>query len=349
MSTYIYKCGLQDDPRRFFIWSANGSIQWLKHQAILKPVKDGKLIKLRRKRFDGEFIIVINGKEERITIHDPGPNWGSYFIYTDNLKGVYRCFIEADKEVCKINQEKEKDILRPILPGKTIDRIETTIFEFCEAIQAFGTAKGFGNVGIILTGPPGTGKSETMRWISEYCVDQFDRESYKLSYAKLYELLQNGVEINTDRTLIFIDDIDASLLRDRREPNSNPLTSQFLTCLDGIDKREGRVIVMSTNEDIGKIDPALRRPGRFENVIKLEYPDIDLIREFCDTRGVSLNPELLIDWSFARIDLFVSRFKVAQFLHGATIEGFYEKFIHEMGAKDETIEVFSCPEAYREL
>ena len=165
MSRYMDEHGLQDDPRRYFTWSGDASIRWLKHQTILKPVKNGKLIKLRRNRCSGDFTIIVNGKKERVTIHDPGPNWSSYFIYADNLQGVYRLFKEAGKEIHKINREKEKDILRPVLPEKTFNRIETTVFEFCKAIQAFGTPKGFGNVGIILTGPPGTGKSETMRWI----------------------------------------------------------------------------------------------------------------------------------------------------------------------------------------
>jgi AAA+ superfamily predicted ATPase len=137
--------------------------------------------------------------------------------------------------------------------------------------------------------------------------------------------------------LIFIDDIDANILRDRKETH-NPLTSQFLTCLDGLDKREGRVIVVSTNECLDSVDLALTRPGRFEHTIHIEYPTIDLIQQFCDERDVNLNAKLFENWSFARIDMFLSKFKVAEFRYGTSLKAFYEKFIYEMGATDPTVE-----------
>ena len=119
------------------------------------------------------------------------------------------------------------------------------------------------------------------------------------------------------------------------------MTSQFLTCLDGLDKHEGRVIVISTNEDIGDIDPALKRPGRFENTVRFEYPDLGLIRQFCEEREIKIDFNKFGGWSFARIDMFISRYKVAKFMQNTSIDAFYEKFIHDMGVTDETVEAYA--------
>ena len=331
----------EGETRRCFKWSSSNVLNELKRNTLLRPIRRNHILIKRRHIGAGDYWLRRkNGEETIISVVDPGHSYDYYLVYTDYLQEVYRIFIEAHRRVHEQQAVDVKDIVRPILSKRVENKIETTVFEFCQAIKEFGNVKGFGNRGMIFSGPPGTGKSETMRWLADYCYHAYNRSATKLSYAELIKALQNGSEISSSRMMIFIDDIDVALLRDRREPDSHPLTSQFLTCVDGLHKREGRIMIISTNERIDKIDPALRRPGRFETLVHFEYPTLDLITEFCKSREVDMNPKLFKGWSFARLDLFIARYKVANFLHGSTIEGYYEQFIHEMGANDETVEAY---------
>ena len=86
--------------------------------------------------------------------------------------------------------------------------------------------------------------------------------------------------------------------------------------------------------------PAERRPGRFEHLIHFEYPTLDLIVKFCEQRELSLDSSLFEGWSFARVDMFLAKYKVANYRYGTSLSAFYEKFIHEMGDSDPTVEEF---------
>jgi len=325
-----------EDTRRSFKWWGTGAIWYLLHHAKMRPINRTQMSYRRRYVSDGDYCLTVDEKSYELNLYDRGH---FYIVHTDDVQTVYKTFRLAEKEVEK--QHEKRSIIEPVLPKETKDLIQQCVFDFFTAIDKFGTTCGFGNVGIILTGPAGTGKSETMRWLADVGEKKFDRDFFKLSFAELRKVLAEGVDMNTRNSLVFIDDIDASILRDRRGENPNPLTSQFLTCLDGLDKREGRVIVVSTNEDIGKIDPALRRPGRFETIITYDYPNMDLIGDFCEMREFDIDPRKFEGWSFARMDMFISRFKVAEFIHKTPLNVFYEQFIYERGETDQTVEAYN--------
>jgi hypothetical protein len=264
---------------------------------------------------------------------------GERFIvcHKDHVKIIYRALQEAIRSSFA---DTTKDVTKPVLPAHINRIIEEGIFDFYQAIEDMGTTKGFGNIGFIFHGPAGTGKSATMRWISDYCEERFGYNSYEISLKELHENLVEGRTLHANRSLIMIDDIDVNVLRDRRETN-NPLTSQLLKCLDGLNKYEGRVFIISTNETLGRIDPALLRPGRFDTIVKFEYPSYDLIDFYLTEQGVEISASRFYGWSFARIDMFLSRFKVAQYRFGTTLEAFYEKFITFNGAEDTTVSTYN--------
>ncbi len=322
----------KEDNRRFFMWEADGVVNHLLLEAKIRPLPS-KRARIRKGSSSGEFVLK-RDNEYKIEIVDRGMAGLQVFCQPEEIKHVYRAFKETLNHLCSLYEARE--IRRPILPQKIYDLIQESVFNFYEAINALGTTKGFGNVGLILAGPPGVGKSETMRWIGEEAHEKYKRGKYQLSLSELNKLLAEGYPLNANHALIFIDDIDANILRDRNETR-NPLTSQFLTCLDGLEKREGRVIIVSTNEKVDKIDPALTRPGRFEHIIHFDYPTPDLIERFCKEKKIELNPNLFDGWSFARIDMFLAKFKVANYRYGTALNVFYEKFIHEMGEEDPTV------------
>lgn len=328
------------DKRRYFYINSDCDFRFMLHAATLRRIP-GQKTTSRQYINSGDYVMCIGTTEHAITLVDAG--CGGYHVYTDNVKQVYRYLKQVRKIIA--SRQEVKDVIKPILPKSLLTLIETEIFDFYRAIDDLGTTKGFGNVGMIFHGPAGVGKSETMRWLREVAATKFNRSCFQLGLAQLRKMLAEGQPFNTDQAMVVIDDIDANILRDR-EITENPLTSQFLTCLDGLDKHEGRVIVISTNEDIDDengqpiIDPALTRPGRFEHMVEFKYPTADLIVEFCQEREIEIDQEKFKDWSFARIDMFCARYKVAKHRHGTKLGAFYEKFTYMMGTEDPTVEAY---------
>jgi len=341
--TYTISFGTAKDPEmhtkptgRYFYWDHDMTIRYLVKQMILIP-RLGQQARYRMHTGNRLYWIIIGGNKFNVQTHVIRENDGLY-IETPNIAPVFKKFQQAYRYLKSLRPPQlPREIVKPILPASMFALIEETILDFWQAIKELDTTRGFGNVGMILAGPPGVGKSETMRWLAEIAQSKYDKEAYRISMMDLSKMLASSTPLNTDRGLILIDDIDANILRSRKTTN-NPMTSCFLSCLDGLDKREGRVILVSTNEDIDDVDPALLRPGRFDHIVTFQYPNFDLIRQFCMEREIELSPELFEGWSFARIDMFCAKFRVAHYRHGTEMPVFYEKFISEMGQHDPTVE-----------
>lgn len=319
---------------RYFVWEDWDAIRHMVKNTTLTPIANPKRALVRNYICVRDYKLRYKGKEQLFQVKIRKGDW---VVYAEDIKHAYRACRAARKE---INIKRgDRDIVRPMLPQTSYDMIQSTIFDYWDAIDHFESTKGFGNVGLILAGPPGVGKTETMRWISEV-ASRKGRQSHKIGYSDLQSILAKGQELSTNSMVLLIDDIDVGLLRDRRcEDAYNDLTAPFLTSLDGLSKREGRVIVVSTNEKLDKIDPALTRPGRLEHRLNYEYPTMDLVEAFLVDRDIDAS--LFEGWSFARIDMFLNKFKVAEYMRQVTLKGFYEQFIYEHGEEDETVVAYS--------
>jgi SpoVK/Ycf46/Vps4 family AAA+-type ATPase len=91
------------------------------------------------------------------------------------------------------------------------------------------------------------------------------------------------------RGVIFFDDMDIAL-RDRNTVKETDDQAVFLSALDGIEVNEGVVYVFTTNCDLDLIDPAFKRPGRIDLVLRFQKPESSLRRELverwhADVRG----------------------------------------------------------------
>ncbi|MGC9309095.1 MAG: CDC48 family AAA ATPase [Candidatus Nanoarchaeia archaeon] len=134
--------------------------------------------------------------------------------------------------------------------------------------------------GILLQGPPGTGKTLLAKAVANESDAHFIllngpeimSKFYGESEKKIRDIFEEA-EKNSP-AIIFIDEIDA--IAPKREETSGEVerrvVSQLLTMMDGLQAR-GKVIVIAATNRINAIDPALRRPGRFDREINISVPD----------------------------------------------------------------------------
>ncbi len=134
--------------------------------------------------------------------------------------------------------------------------------------------------GVRLYGPPGTGKTLLAKAVANESNAHFISISgpeimskfYGESEARLREIFKEAREKSP--SIIFIDEID-SIAPKREEVTGEVerrVVSQMLSLMDGLEAR-GKVIVISATNRPNAIDPALRRPGRFDREIEIKVPD----------------------------------------------------------------------------
>ena len=133
--------------------------------------------------------------------------------------------------------------------------------------------------GVLLHGPPGTGKTLLARAVATESEANFIllngpeimSKFYGESEKKIRDIFEEAEK--TAPAIIFIDEIDA--IAPKREETQGEVerrvVSQILTMMDGL-KSRGKVIVIGATNRINSLDPALRRPGRFDREIAINVP-----------------------------------------------------------------------------
>ena len=160
--------------------------------------------------------------------------------------------------------------------------------------------------GVLLFGPPGTGKTLIARAVAHETSAHFIHVNGPEIIDKLYgqsEAQLRGIFDEARRkapSIIFIDEIDA--IAPKREDMSGDrqverrVVAQLLAIMDGLESR-GNVMVIAATNIPNTLDPALRRPGRFDREIEIGVPDRDGRRDVLDihTRGMPLAGDVDLD------------------------------------------------------
>jgi transitional endoplasmic reticulum ATPase len=159
--------------------------------------------------------------------------------------------------------------------------------------------------GVLLSGPPGTGKTLLARALANQCEASFISIKGPELLSKWIGESEKGIREVFRRAkqaapcIVFFDEIDAIAARRGIETDGHAVDrviAQLLTEMDGIEGRAGVTVVAATNRS-DLIDTALLRPGRFDLVVELEYPDEN---ERTTIFGIHLNsrpvdPEISLD------------------------------------------------------
>lgn len=158
--------------------------------------------------------------------------------------------------------------------------------------------------GVLLHGPPGTGKTLLAKAVAHetnanfYTIGgpEIMSKFYGESEERLREVFKKAEE--NAPAIIFIDEIDS--IAPKREEVSGEVerrvVAQLLSLMDGMSSR-GKVVVIGATNRINAIDPALRRPGRFDREIEIGVPDREGRLEILQihTRGMPLEKDVDLD------------------------------------------------------
>ncbi len=160
--------------------------------------------------------------------------------------------------------------------------------------------------GVLLYGPPGSGKTLIARAVANETDAYFTSISAPEIMGKLYGESESRLRMLFEEAsrkspaIIFIDEIDA--IAPKREDMGSEkqvekrVVAQLLTLMDGLASR-GQIIVIGATNLPNAIDPALRRPGRFDREITLPIPDQRGRLEILSihTRGMPLSADVSLE------------------------------------------------------
>jgi SpoVK/Ycf46/Vps4 family AAA+-type ATPase len=158
--------------------------------------------------------------------------------------------------------------------------------------------------GVLFYGPPGTGKTLVARSLANTCTASGKKIAFFMrkgadclskwvgeAERQLRLLFQEAFQMQP--SIIFFDEIDglAPVRSSKQDQIHSSIVSTLLALMDGLDSR-GQVIVIGATNRIDSIDPALRRPGRFDREFLFGLPSKEARKSILDIHTRSWNPPL---------------------------------------------------------
>ncbi len=276
-------------------------VEYVKQFLIRKPISRGE-----------EIIIPVFGATIKLVVVSAQPSYRVYVTDSTEIEikeePVQKEVIERAKRIPKVTWEDIGDLEEA---KQKIREIVELPLKHPELFKHLGIEP---PKGILLYGPPGTGKTLLAKALANeigaYFIvingPEIMSKFYGESEQRLREIFKEAEE--NAPAIIFIDEID-SIAPKREEVTGEVekrVVSQLLTLMDGL-KERGKVIVIGATNRPDALDPALRRPGRFDREIEIPPPDKRARREILavHTRNMPLDDD---------VDLT----KIAEMTHGYT-------------------------------
>ncbi|NWH95472.1 ATAD2 protein, partial [Aegithalos caudatus] len=157
--------------------------------------------------------------------------------------------------------------------------------------------------GCLFYGPPGTGKTLLARALANECCQGHMRVNFFMrkgaeclskwigeSERQLRLLFEQAYQMRP--SIIFFDEIDAlaPVRSDKQDQIHSSVVGTLLTLMDGLASR-GEVVVIGATNRLDSIDPALRRPGRFEREFRFSLPNKEARKEIFKIHTRDWNPK----------------------------------------------------------
>lgn len=291
--------------------------QILKQKLLMRPVAKGDIIVpssvINRRTSRDPFEDLFKQFGINIDIMGPG-SFGSFgteikmVVVKSSPEGIVRISENTEVQMKEHAVEKIEESRIPTVTYEDIGGLHEEIKKVREMIEhpmkhpevfeRLGIAP---PKGVLLYGPPGTGKTLLAKAVANEAGAHFislaGPEIMSKFYGQSEENLRkvfNEAEKNAP-SIIFIDEIDA--IAPKREEVTGEVerrvVSQLLTLMDGLVGR-GKVIVIAATNRVNAIDPALRRPGRFDREIEMGVPNKKGRKEILDihTRHMPLSKDV---------------------------------------------------------
>lgn len=207
---------------------------------------------------------------------------------TDDDK--YTKIMSWDHGWYKLSQNFKRDLDTVVIDKTTKDCINNHIAKFLADKEWYHKNGIPWRTGIMLSGPPGTGKTSLIRAL---CAS-IDSDLYIVDMSRMSgDMLNGALSSVPERCIVTIEDIDAHGSTKSREKNSDESSvvqmvdditqsgglSGILNAIDGASSGEGRILIATTNH-IEKLDPALLREGRFDLKVEIGYMSQESFEEY---------------------------------------------------------------------
>lgn len=206
------------------------------------------------------------------------------------------------------------------LPNRTLDtlfmnndnkiKLINTIDYFINNKDVYDTMGLPYKLGILLHGPPGTGKSSLIKAI----CNKYKKDAIVVSPSELGALLKIDYSM-IEHGIIIVEDIDNNnIIKPRTDTDNNNNTSKgvglsdILNIMDGLSTMSKLMFIFTTNH-LERLDPALFRPGRIDLLLELGYMDNNILRQ-------------LLDYYYPNHNINLNNFKLKDNLTVAMIQHF---------------------------
>lgn len=237
--------------------------QYVKQKLLGYPVTNNDMV-----------LVQLLGQAHRFVIDNITPE-NTISLITDTTTLVFNEKPRSDRETSSQIYYEDIGGMSPVIQ-RVREMVELPL-RYPELFKKLGISP---PKGVLLHGPPGTGKTliakavanESEAFFTAIQGPEIMSKFYGESEAKLREIFKKAEE--NPASIIFIDEIDA--IASKRDETTGEVerrvVAQILSLMDGMSQRGNLVVIGATNR-ANALDPALRRPGRFDREIAINVPD----------------------------------------------------------------------------